>query len=315
MRVERNQKRSVLVGSAILITLAGASLLVFLAPTISRFLEPSIEVVALMDDAHALTRQSRVWVAGREVGTVTKVTVRGVEADSAERVAVRMQIPKKHTSQVRVDSEVRITSRRLIGQPVLDILPGSPNAAVIQHGDSLRVRPRGSVRGLLERAARLDASFQELFIDLKGVAPQADRRTEDIARIDRQFTAGATAFRELLADLQASPARMMSDTTWQYLLERMHVNSRQLSEALARAADHARAAHRDARPSLDRLAMRIDSVSAVLADLQSGIAATGGGYLVRSQRDSAIVKGMHRAQAQLDSLIAETQRNPLRFWF
>ena len=315
MRVERNQKRSILMGSAILLVLVAASTLVFLAPTISRMLQPSIEVVALMDDAHALTRESRVWVAGHEVGTVTDVTVRGAETAAAERVAVRMQLPKKHTSQIRLDSEVRITSRRLIGQPVLDILPGSLEAPVIQDQDSLRVRPRASLSGLMERTARLDAGFQELFLDLKRLAPPSARRAEDIARIDRQLMASATAFRELLTSLQSSPARMMSDTTWHHLLERLNLNSRQLSEALTGASDRARAAHRDAVPSLERLTTRIDTISSALTDIQSRIAATGGGFLVRAQQDSAIVKGMRRAREQLDSLIAETQRNPLRFWF
>lgn len=315
MRADQNKKRSVLMGSAILFALVAASMLIFLAPTISRMFEPSIEVVALMADARALTRESPVWVAGREVGTVTNVTVRGAETDSAERVAVRMQIPKKHAAQIRLDSEVRVTSRRLIGQPVLDILPGSPHAPVIRDKDSLRLRPAGSLRGLLERTARLDSGFQELFTDLKAVAPPAARRTEDIERIDRQLTASAAAFRELLASLQTSPMRMISDTAWQHLIERLNVNGRQLSEALTYAADRARAAHRDARPSLERLTARTDTISSVLADIQSRIAETGGGYLVRSQRDSSIVKGMHRAQEQLDSLIAETKRNPLRFWF
>jgi ABC-type transporter Mla subunit MlaD len=312
---EQNQQRSVLMGSAILLGLVAASMLVFLAPTISRMLEPSIEVVALMDDARALTRESPVWIAGREVGTITNVTVRGAETDGTERVAVSMQIPKRYASQIRLDSEVRITSRRLIGQPVIDILPGSPGAPVVRDQDSLRLRPRGSLSRLMERTAQLDSGFQQLFVDLKAVAPRAARRTEDLARIERQLTASATEFRELLTSLQASPARMLSDRPWQHLLERLNVNSRELSEALTSAAERARTSHRDARPSIDRLTTRVDTISAVLADIQFRIAETGGGFLVRSQQDSAIVKGMQRAQEELDSLIAETKRNPLRFWF
>jgi ABC-type transporter Mla subunit MlaD len=290
-------------------------MLVFLAPTFSRMLRPSIQIIALMDEAHSLTRESPVWLAGREIGMVTEVTLRGAETDGAVRVAVRMQVSKKHASHIRRDSEVRVTSRRLIGRPILDILPGSPDAPAIQAEDSLRLRSGGSLQALMERTALLDASFHELFADMKRIAPRAARQTEAIARIDRQFNASAIAFRELLASLETSPARMMSDTTWQYLLERLHANSRQLSEAINGAAQRTRAAHHDASPSLERLRARTDTISSVLADIQSRIAESGGGYLVRARQDSAIINGMHRAQAQLDSLMAETRRNPLRFWF
>jgi hypothetical protein len=52
-----------------------------------------------------------------------------------------------------------------------------------------------------------------------------------------------------------------------------------------------------------------------IASLQEAVNSGGGGLLVRAQKDSAIIKGLHRARNQLDSLIAETKSNPLRFWF
>ena len=58
-----------------------------------------------------------------------------------------------------------------------------------------------------------------------------------------------------------------------------------------------------------------DTIRAILTDIQARIDAGGGGLLIRAQTDTAIIKAFHEAQVQLDSLIAETKRNPSRFWF
>jgi capsule polysaccharide export protein KpsE/RkpR len=88
-----------------------------------------------------------------------------------------------------------------------------------------------------------------------------------------------------------------------------------LRTSFTRAAERASAAQSEAEPALRRLAARADTINAQIAQLQTAIAAGGGGLLVRAQTDSAIVKALHGAQLQMDSLIAETKRNPLRFWF
>jgi hypothetical protein len=143
----------------------------------------------------------------------------------------------------------------------------------------------------------------------------ATRRVADLNRIDRQLHASTVGLRKLMNDLSTSPMQTFSGPAWSRMLNSLTANGRELNAQVRAAAERARAAHSDARPSLERLTARTDTIAAVLADLNARVAQSGGGLLIRAQRDSAIVKGLHEAQVQLDSLIAETKRNPLRFWF
>jgi ABC-type transporter Mla subunit MlaD len=311
----RSQTRKALAGLGIAAAVVAGVVFVFFVPAIIRLLQPSMKIVALSDDAGTLQKESKVWLAGREVGTVLKVAVRPAKTDSMERVAITMRVPRKYNSQIRRDSQARITTARFIGEQVIDISPGSASAPMLNDMDSLRVRHRGTIEALLVNALQLDSSFKRLFASMRTATSPARNRTAELKRINRQLAASMTGMRELMEHMRRSPMRALSDPAMQRTLDHLRAQSRELSTQLNAAAGRARAAHNDARPSLERLARRADTISAVLADVKGRIAQGGGGILFRAQSDSAIVKGIHDAQVQLDSLMAVTKRSPLRFWF
>jgi ABC-type transporter Mla subunit MlaD len=315
MPIERSQTRNTLIGAGIIVALVAITMLFFFVPNLVRLLQPSLHIIALMDDAGALQKESPVWLAGREIGTVESVGFRGVRTDSSERVAVRLRIPKKYAEQIRRDSEARITSERLIGEPVVDVTPGSPTAPPVENLDTLRLRPRGTLIAVMENAEALEASFDQLFAEMRASKAPAARRAQELRNLDRRLIASTAGMRQLMNDLETSPIQTFSDPAWTRMLRNLTANGRELNVQLRAAAERARVAHSDARPSLDRLAARADTIAGVLGDMEARVAHSGGGLLVRAQRDSAIVKGLHQAQVQLDSLITETKRNPLRFWF
>jgi hypothetical protein len=179
--------------------------------------------------------------------------------------------------------------------------------------DSLHVRPRGTLLALLEKTEALTQSFDLLFAEMRAARAPAERRAEDLEKIDRQLLASAAGLRKLFDDLD--DFQTFSDPVLTRALRRVSDNGRELGKQLRAAVDRARAAHADASPSLEQLAARADTMTSILADMNARIAQSGGGLLIRAQRDSAIIKGLHEAQTQLDSLMAETKRNPLRFWF
>jgi ABC-type transporter Mla subunit MlaD len=303
-------------GGLIVIGIVLFTLFVFFIPDIYRRLTPSVEIIAVMPLAGTLDKASEVWIAGQQVGTVLSVELRPGDVDSAERVAVRMSIPRRHIEHVRRDSEVRVTSARLIGEPVLDIRPGSPGQPVIRAGDTLRVRTAGSLAGLLDRTFRVTESIRSLSADLASIERVAGTaRQRELARLNRSLSGAFTEFRALMTTLESTPMRTLSGPEFRTRLERLGTQSTELSEALRNAAQRARRAQSDMQPVLTRLAARGDTIRGVLADIQSRIDEGGGGLLIRAQRDSAIFRAIHEAQLQLDSLIAETTRNPLRFWF
>lgn len=315
MAVDRSQNRSAVFGGLIVAGILALATLIFFVPNLLRLLHPAIEVVAVMGDAGALKKGAAVWIGGHEVGIVELVNVRGIAFDSTERVAVHLRIPKKYAEHIRQDSRVRLTTQRLIGDLLVDVLPGSPNLPPIQDHDTIHARVSGTIEGLLNKSLALTADFHKMFEESGNFQKTAASRTRDVQRLNVTFTAANAQLHELLTALESSPMRTLTDPQWRSMMDHLMATSSELTRALHGAAERARKAKSDALPSLERLMARADTISAQIAALQASLTENGGGLLARAQKDSAIVKGIHEAQVQLDSLMVETKRNPLRFWF
>lgn len=315
MPADRSQNRKVFVGALTITGLIGVAALIFLVPDLFRFAERSLELVALMPGAGALEKGSPVWIAGRKVGEVKSVEFRGPQTDSTERIAVVLRVPRKYAGHIRKDSHVRITSERLIGEPAVDILPGSIASPPVQDHDSLHLRVSGTLEDVMNKTLVLTTDFDRLIVQMQKVERPAEQRTREMQRLRVNLARMTQEFRNVAAAIQNSPMRTFSDPEFRALLDRVNGNSRALRVQLSRAMQRARSAQSDAQPALNRMMARADTISSVIDTIRARIQTGGGGLLIRAQKDSAIVKALHEASVQLDSLMAETKRNPLRFWF
>lgn len=315
MPIDRNQNRNALFGAAIVAGFILIGFIIFFIGDVLRAFQPHIEIVAVVDYAGGLGENSPVWIAGKEVGMVTSVDMRDVRTDSTQRVAVTMKIPAEYAHYVRRDSRARITTARIVGSPVVDILPGSPSAPAIADGDTLHIRPSGSLMDVMDRAIAVSSAFDTMFQEMRLLEAPAVRRTDQLARINAHLATVTTEFRSLMLALQEGPLQSLSDPQMRAIIDRLGTRTRQLSEAFGRAAQRARAARSDAQPEIESLMARADTIAREIARVQAVMESGGGGLLMRAQQDSAIMKAIHGAQVQLDSLMAETKRNPLRFWF
>ena len=315
MPAKRSQNREAVRGSLAVGALLLLFLSVFFAADVRKAFIRTDALFVLMPSAAGLQDGSEVWIAGQTVGEVNHIEVRSPGSDSTERVLVRIEVQRRHRQHIRRDSEARITSFRVIGDPVLDITPGDPALPVIEPNDTLRFRSEGTPTGAMERALLLHENLQGLLAESRQLGGQAQDRSELAARLGRRLAATARELRALALAVQEGPLNTFSDPQFKRIVGGLGQSARELRDSFARAAERARAARADAAPAMERLAARADTISAALTQLQQAVDAGGGGLLIRAQRDSAIIKAMHAAQAQLDSLVAETKRNPLRFWF
>jgi ABC-type transporter Mla subunit MlaD len=290
-------------------------LLVFFAADVRQFFKRTDDLFVLMPSAAGLREGSLVWVAGQTVGAVKRIAVRPPGSDSLQRVLVHVEIERRHREHVRADSEARVTSFRVIGDPVLDITPGDPALPAIEPGDTLQFRAQGSPAAALQRAVSLHASLRALLRESKQVEANVRDRSAQAARVSRQLMVSARELRAFTITVQEGPVNTFSDPEFKRIIESLAGTIGQLRRSFAQAVERARGAHADAAPALARLSARTDTIAGAIAQLQQAVAAGGGGLLIRAQTDSAIVKALHGAQAQLDSLVVETRRNPLRFWF
>jgi ABC-type transporter Mla subunit MlaD len=315
MPTERSQKREIVQGAAALGCAVFLFLGIFFLADVRRLFTRTDTLFVLMPSAAGLQAGSLVWIAGQTVGEVKEITVRPPGTDSLQRVLIRIDVEERYREHIRHDSDVRVTSARLIGDAVLDITPGTPTARAVEEHDTLRLRRVGSPAEALARATALQASLQQLVTDTRALGAQTRTRMQQGERLRKQLAVTLREFTDFVDVMQQGPLNTFSDPEFNRLLSSLGKTIGELQNSFKRAAERARRARGNAGPAFDRLAARADTIQLEIAKLQAGMNSGGGGLLVRAQKDSAIVKGLHRAQLQLDSLIAESKRNPLRFWF
>ncbi len=315
MLAERNPNREALWGGLAILVLVLFFLFIFFLADIRRAFTPTDDLYVLMPSAAGLQPGSLVWVAGQTVGEIKDIEVRPPGSDSLQRVAVHVEVERKHREHIRRDSDARVTSFRVIGDPVLDITPGTPSAPPVAAGDTLGFRTQGSPAAAIARATSLQADLRQLVLESKTLSANARDRSESARRLGNRLVTTAREFRAFTIAVQEGPLNTLSDPVFNRVMSELGATISELRTSFARAAERAEAAKSEAAPALQRLTARVDTISRAVAQLQQAMAQGGGGLLTRAATDSAIVKALHGAQAQLDSLVVESKKNPLRFWF
>jgi ABC-type transporter Mla subunit MlaD len=315
MPIERSQKREAMLGMTALIILFVSFLLIFFLADLRRAFTPTDELFVLMPTAAGLQKGAPVWIAGQTVGEVKDIEVRPPNSDSLQRVAVRVSVESRHFEHIRRDSQARVASVRLIGDPGLEITPGTPGRPPVEEGDTLRTRPIPSPYATLERARALRASMQGLLDETRKISPQLRDRSAQTANLGNRLMGVARELQEFADAFDQGPINTLGDAEFMRTVSSISTMLDELRDTFNRAAARANTASADIAPAFRRLAARADTISTQITQLQQAIANSGGGLLTRAQTDSAIVKTLHSARAQMDSLVAETKKNPLRFWF
>jgi ABC-type transporter Mla subunit MlaD len=315
MPIERSQKREIIQGGAAMGCAVILFLGIFFLADVKRMFTRTDTLYVLMPSAAGLNAGSVVWLAGQPVGEVKAIEVRPPGTDTLQRVLITIDVESRHREHIRHDSDVRVTSARLIGDAVLDISPGTPNAPPVAENDSLRLRITGSPAAAIARARVLNAQLRQLVADSRTLGEQSRRARQNTERLRERLAVTMREFTSFVETMQHGPLNTFSDPEFNSLLSSLGATIQELRDSFQRAGERARRTRQDAGPAFNRLAARADTIQREIARLQEAINTGGGGLLVRAQKDSAIIKGLHRAQIQLDSLIAETKSNPLRFWF
>lgn len=314
MAGDARQRRRTLHGALLLAGLVGVAALIFFLDDLVSAFDRTYTIVAVVPDAPGLAPGSPVWVGGKAVGEVTMLGFLPAGTDTLDRVWVTLKLPRHIQPQVRADSRVRLTATGLIGERVVDILPGTIAAPALTAGDTLRLRQRLTPEQVTRQAAAMRAQLDTLLGRVRELEPAARARMEEAGRAANAMTAAVAEARRLGRDLRANPGpALLDDPAFAASLRNVRRHTTELPTAFARLRDQA-AGLDDVQAALDRLQARADTLNATL-DHAVALLDRGDGIAGRLQQDSALIHATHAAGAALDSLLAEVRRNPLRFVF
>jgi ABC-type transporter Mla subunit MlaD len=313
LRRHRRHGLRTLQGGAIIGALVALATTIFLLDDIIARLRSPYDLVAVLPEAPRLAAGSRVWVAGNDVGVIRSVALLPARADGTPRVAIGLQLPGRVRDQVRQDSHVRITAVNQMGAPVIDITPGSGRAARLAPGDTLRAVSRVDRGVVLARAARFRASLDSAAVEMRALQGPAARRLAGLEQAGRQLAAAGLAYRALQRDLEASTLfDGLSSGELSALLAHGGAQLGTMLTVMQQVSERARDSGLSGNAAA--LSARAASLQRSLSELHAALREQGG-TADRLARDSALVKALTAARAELDSLLADARRNPLRYVF
>jgi ABC-type transporter Mla subunit MlaD len=311
MNTEARRSRRAWLGGGLLLLLVALAAGIFLLDDVIAAFRSTYRITVVIPEAPGLGEGSRVWVGGRDAGTVESIEFRPARGDSGGDVLLGVVLPEDVREQVRRDSDVRVTAENMMGEPVVDVIPGTARAASLQEHDTLIARPRPDAAALMAHAQALRADMDSLRAAAAALAPMVAQRRAGFARVERHLTAAQREYDDLMSAVEQSPGlALLSGEELAGVTERLARILDDVAAALAQQQERLRES--GAQEGIARVQKRAESVSAALDELRTTMDRQHG-TLSRMSTDSALVQAIARARAELDSLIAEVKRNPMRF--
>ena len=178
---ESPNRQAVIVGLfvtfAVLILVGG----IFTIGSLSAGFSRKVHVTTVFDEVNGLQAGSNIWFSGVKVGTVKRVSFA-----AGPQVQVEMAIDEDATPYIHNDVLAKISSDGLIGNKLVVLYEGTPEAPPIADGDVL-------VSGKELSTTDLMASFQQNSAQLLAL-------TTDLKAISGQIAAGEGSVGKLLSD-------------------------------------------------------------------------------------------------------------------
>lgn len=146
------------VGVFILVALGVFVVLVYLFGTQAGLFERRYRLVAEFSNIGGLIEGATVRLAGVPVGRVSEVRLPG---EGAGKVQVELSISQRVRDRIRRDSVARIETLGLLGDKLVEISLGSPEAPSLREGEILQTEEPQDPRQLLAQGAVLLANLQD----------------------------------------------------------------------------------------------------------------------------------------------------------
>jgi hypothetical protein len=274
-----------------------------------------VELFITAPQAGGILSGSDVWLAGRKIGRVQKLSTIPTSADSLARVLLQVEILAKHVELVRRDSKVQVTTgARLLGAAVVAIEGGTPGAPAVRSGDTLHAGQGGMLGDAAAQVAEareqlpiLLSSTRQVMADMKSVAQLAGNAAgrvpvahakvvmSDAAKVGGRMSRVASAGRG--RDAQALMTRVRT--------VRARVDS--LRVVMASPSGTFGRFRRDSSLIIAMAALR-DEAKTLSAKMSSP-----DGSLGRFAADSAVQREMAKVSLEMSALMADIKRRPLRY--
>jgi phospholipid/cholesterol/gamma-HCH transport system substrate-binding protein len=194
-------------GAFVLVGAAVFTFAIFLLGQKSALMSRTSSLYVHFDDISGLVVGAPVRLAGLEVGTVAALELSPQLAE--RRTRVRLVVQTRYLARVRANSQAFIDTNGLLGDKIVNISMGAPEAAALGDGATLRAGERVSLESIsatatrtLESAESAVGAVAELVEDgrTKALRDDAARAVGSLARLLDQVEHGDGVAHRLLYD-------------------------------------------------------------------------------------------------------------------
>jgi len=155
-------KKAITVGIFLAIGLVIFLLGVFTLGGQQKSFSKSIHISAIFDDVSGLKKGNNIWFSGVKVGTISNIHFTG-----SSQVDVTMRIDEGTQPYIHRNAGVRIGSDGLIGNKIIVIDGGSPQAPMVQDGDVLQAEKLLSTDDMLKVLQQNNQNLLGITTDFK----------------------------------------------------------------------------------------------------------------------------------------------------
>lgn len=172
MADERPYALQLRIGTFILVSLVVFFAIIYLLGARARYFERKYELAAEFTDVGGLIEGATVRLAGVQIGRVTSVVL---APEPGGKVRVTMTVARRFHERIRENSEARIATQGLLGDKIVDITPGTPDAPPLRPGATIAAQDPQEMSRMFAEGARTLKAVSELATTLHAAADRLDK--------------------------------------------------------------------------------------------------------------------------------------------
>jgi len=203
----RTKTRTVVVGIFIFVGLVIFCLAVLVLGGQKKAFMPSVQVRAMFQDVGGLAKGNNVWYSGVKVGSIKKLTFL-----DPHKIEVLINIDRNYVAFIHKDVKAKVSSDGLIGNKIIALSGGTPQAPVIEDGDEVQAETSISSDELMNTLQVNNKNLVDITGNLKEITNTIAAGKGNIGKLLKDTTV-YDRLERTLASLQQTSANAQRLTT------------------------------------------------------------------------------------------------------
>src|SRR5215468_1052817 len=153
--------------------------IIYLLGAQARYFERKYDLIAEFDEVGGLIEGATVRLAGVQIGRVTRVDL---PPHPGGKVRVTLTIGRRFADRIRRNSEARIVTQGLLGDKLVEVSIGSPDAPPLESGATIASRDAFEMQEMFAAGAETLDQVNQLAVTLRKTAERVDRMAAEVEK-------------------------------------------------------------------------------------------------------------------------------------